>query len=221
MSQLHTLIPGLAAAALLLISVGTLAPARADTPPVAEKVAANIALTSADVALAPASTVARRKKPYSPYLATYLSLLGTGGLIIAGTLTVNVDSGPGPALVALAGVIVAPSFGHMYTRDWRGAFVPMGMRVSGMGLMIFGIAGLQTNSFCFEFCPPPTWEKLAPVAMIVGIAGLLGGGLYSFFDAGASARRQNRKRNLLVAPAPMLINTSDGRGLGLSLTGRF
>lgn len=229
MSRLHTLsVHGLAAVALLVASVYAHSPARADQA--ADQAmgpdlgADPIALAAPDLAstlpLAPMSrksAVNRRKRPYSSYLSTYLAIIGTSGLLVAAPLFARSD-GPAPLILAYSGILIGPSLGHFYTRDWARAFLPIGLRVSGLALIVAGGVGL--SDFCFDFCPPKTWQKLAPVALIVGVTSLLGGGIYSFFDAGRSAHRQNRKQHLLLAPAPIM-NTSGGRGVGLSLSGRF
>ena len=155
-------------------------------------------------------------KYYSPARAMWMPILGTVGSFALMSLGSRLDS-PELSLAGAAGVLIAPSMGHFYTRDWSRALWPLGIRVGGLALATAGAISLIE---CFDLCSSNISGPMASVMTIGGIVGYIGGTAYSFWDAGDSARRANGRNRVMLVPTAMS-SANGSRAMGFSLTGRF
>lgn len=161
------------------------------------------------------------KQWYSPSRARWLPVVGTLGALGLMGVGSGMES-PVVSGIGAIGFMLAPHFGHFYTRDWKRALGLMGLRAGGLMLTGIGMVGVMAGGGdCFGECSRSSMEEVAPLLLIGGLVGFLGGTVYSYWDAGNSARRANARRSrMMLAPTPMA-GVNGSRGYGLSLTGRF
>lgn len=151
--------------------------------------------------------------PYSPGTAFTLSLLGTAtgyGLL---TLAANRES-EGLAWAGIAGVMIGPSMGHIYTGESNRAIGHTALRGLGGALMVAGLAfGLDDSGNG----PPANPYVLMTGGFVLHTVMTV----YSMADAPRSARRVNRRlQQLEIAPTP-IIGPDHSTGVGLTLGGNF
>jgi cysteine-rich repeat protein len=151
-----------------------------------------------------------------PGLAFALSLGGS----VAGTLLLaSSQEGTTPAgVLGLAGVIVAPSLGQLYTGHRRHALLTSTLRVGAMTLALIGLADGLGGLFGIEGSNADRGFGL----FAFGGYSLFGLMAYDIIDAPFSARRANgggRRPRLSLLPAPL--SAPGQAGLGLSLAASF
>lgn len=144
-------------------------------------------------------------KRYSPRRALLYSILGTVGSMVVSSVGNEEEIVP-LAIVGSVGMLVTPSLGHIYTRDWWRALVPMGLRVVGVVSMVTSGTGDVVRS-----------GQLAGGALL-----FLSATAYSIIAAPRSARRANRKLQQRLGVTPTSMADAAGRNtMGLALTGSF
>lgn len=154
----------------------------------------------------------------SPGAAMGLSLLGTAlgyGAVIAGQRYGIRSLG----YLGLAGVVLGPSAGHLYTRDHKRVWRGVGPRGLGLATMALGsYLVLKDNCFLSRDCSAGTGGA---VLVLAGAAVTIGSTVYSIIDSRKSARRMNeRRRRLTFTPAPV-VGPDRSMGMGLALGGSF
>ena len=151
---------------------------------------------------------------YSPLIAFLLPALGTTGSFMTTLYGGEKEIAP-VYLVGVAGMLAGPSLGHFYTRDWKRALIPTGLRAAGLGIAIYGFLG-------GDFSSDSDVTRTNPYLAVGGLLLLVGSGVYSIVDAPRSARRGNRRSKTTMTLTMTRIPDADGnRVAGLSLTGRF
>lgn len=152
----------------------------------------------------------------SPGAAVAFSLLGTVagyGTFIGGASSEH----DGLAYLGLAGILVGPSLGHLYTGEHRKVWLTGGLR--GLGIVGMGVGGTIAlrdcglRDSCDSGGPPLFW-----ISAIVTV----GATVYSIVDSASSARRVNeRRRNRLALTPTPIVGPNQSTGMGMSLSGTF
>ncbi|MFT5680189.1 MAG: hypothetical protein ACI8RZ_001095, partial [Myxococcota bacterium] len=130
----------------------------------------------------------RQYRPRSPVVALVLSLTGTVG---SGLLTYAPTAGwlPEPAFyVGMAGLMVAPSLGQLYTGEHDRVYYTSSLRLISAGIGVGGAFLAETNPAGDLGVITPVdstgkWMMLSSGVLIGGIA------LYDVIDSPFSARR--------------------------------
>jgi hypothetical protein len=161
----------------------------------------------------------------SEQTATALAIGGTlgGFALTAGALRGN---SPAIAWAALAGTLVGPSLGHIYSGESLHAVGTTVLRAAGGTAMILGAISLTTASSCdpdLSDCSGGYTGQSRDEAMIwIGAAVYLGATIYDIIDARYAARRANERHARSIMLAPSLVSTTGGGSApAVSLTGRF
>jgi len=109
------------------------------------------------------------------------------------------------AAIALAGLLVAPSFGHWYAGD----ALPTGLLVrAGGGALLLTAYAMATECRTDASC---AGDHSARVVALAGGGAILAGVLWDIATAPRAARRWNARHDLAITPAL----TSGGAGLAL------
>ena len=156
------------------------------------------------------------REPVSPRVALTLSLLGTAvgyGSFIAG---LEYDNN-GLAFLGIAGIVIGPSIGHIYTGDVRRELVTTSVR--GLGVLVTGVGAVMSFSDCLL---QSTCNSPGPALSLAGALVTVGGTIYSIVDSRRSARRANERneRWFALTPAPML-GPDRSMGMGMVASGSF
>ena len=155
------------------------------------------------------------KQRYSPRKAMWLAILGTSSSYLISAIGSQTET-DGLIYAALGAVVIGPSLGHLYTKDYARAVVPMGLRAGGLLMTAYGIVA----TFSYGDCEGCSGSSYGPGAIVTGLIMFYGATGYSILDARRSARRKNGELVMTLAPTP--ITSIDGkRNLGLSLSGSF
>jgi hypothetical protein len=161
----------------------------------------------------------------SPQTAGMLALLSPILSTVAGGLLWNRGSGnvrdTGIALVAF-GIWVAPSAGHIYSREWAHAIGWSLVRSATSTLGVFLMAASQIRgSDCQGSACDTSTSGLAVGAGLMLVAG--GSLVYDLFDAPSAAERTNKRLAATdLALAPILpLGAGAGSMRGLALVTRF
>lgn len=93
------------------------------------------------------------------------------------------------------GLTIGPSTGNLYARDWKRGGIGAAVRGASFYLLI------RSAFTCFSSCDEATGDKAA-VAGVVGVAGLMGSGIYNLVTMGKSVRAYNRRHKLAVSVLP-------------------
>lgn len=154
----------------------------------------------------PAAQPAPKQFFYSAGASAGFSVLATGAGI--GLSLYGLEQGSlGLFILGFAGMTIGPSAGHFYTREYKRAWLGVGLRAGALLLMI--VSG-QSDS-----------EELG---ILAGYA-FMGLGIYSLIDSPFSAWRANRReraraRQLTLTPA-IIPRPGQRSAMGLALRGSF
>lgn len=192
--------PALLIASLVLVTAGTAAAQPGLTPPVSPPPQAAQPL--------PPAPPAQPQGEVSEGAALALSL---GGTAAAWTLLLTASGNHGSGdlvLLGLAGVMVAPSFGHWYAHSF--ATRGLGLRLAGLGSFTVALA-LAVQ--CEDECNNGTAIQ---GAVLLSLGLLIAGTIDDIVTAPGEARRYNQRfQNVSLVP---MVRRDTG---GLMLTGRF
>ncbi len=166
-----------------------------------------------------AASPARAEKSEKTSVA--LAATGTGvssALILAAFLVDAQDADVHmPTLYAGIGTsVITPSLGHLYSEQWL--TIGMGIRAAAGALALYGLSQKEDHA-CLtrpaDNCPETTGTGLT----IVSLAAIayIGGIAYDVRDAGAAARRYNKRQGTTATITPTAVR----HGAGLSLVGSF
>jgi len=148
----------------------------------------------------PPPPVEQKEVPYkSPVSAVMWSIGGTFGCIALGALVTKAGSAGGAGLI-LTGLLLGPSFGHMYTGHIGRMWTFTLLRTGSMVFVIAGAMASMASSFGDEDgSGDNSGEQMAAVGMI----GLLGLTIVEFVYVGYSAQEFNeeaRRRSISLTP---------------------
>ncbi len=171
----------------------------------------------------------------SPELALRYSLWGAVAVSAVGLIVGSLAGPSGPdghvngplravgfSLFSL-GLLVAPSFGHMYTRDWTRVGWFTGGRVLSGALVLSGVAMLVSASNQEPGHASDGLLQAGGLALgALGVAGLLTCVVWDIADSPASARRFNARNAPALTLLPLLApaeGPSGSRGAALGILG--
>ena len=170
-----------------------------------------------------------RPDEYDPKVARLLSALSTlvpvaaGGSLTFVFASRHVDN-PAPLIVTAIsigslGLIIGPSVGHFYSRNYLQGFMNMGLRVALGVLSTFSISAWASYGLCDADGPPCTDHRpWAIPTFAVSTIGFFGSIIYDLATASRSARKANEalRNTPKVSVAPFFGDRAGG--LALSAT---
>jgi hypothetical protein len=149
-----------------------------------------------------------------PGTATLVSIGATVLPIAVGAAIVSKED-VGAAVLIGAGAILGPSAGHWYA----GELGLPGLAIRGAGITIMAVVANDAAGCFFKDGGEEGKNcKLVNAVAIVGAGVYLGGVVYDWATANASARRHNA-RSLSIAPT--MVSGTRSTGAGLGITGSF
>ncbi|MEO8699715.1 MAG: hypothetical protein ABI867_06710 [Kofleriaceae bacterium] len=165
--------------------------------------------------------------------ATLLAIGATtaGFLAIGAATDNNGDGNGGLGLIGAGLLLIGPSAGHIYAGETGHAVKASLLRSAGVLAMLVGAISMTTVASDAGACPPDTLceggggrddKSRAKLLLGVGAAVYIGSTIYDLVDAGAAARRENRRHARAMMFTPTMMSTHSGRTApAVSLVGRF